>query len=391
MNQRAAAIHDHLSALADTTRSRILLLLDRHELTVTELCAVLQLPQSTVSRHLKALADSGWIASRAEATSNLYSMTRAELDPAARRLWLLVREHVGPTPSAAHDQRRLHAALAERRTKSQEFFSSSAGQWDRVRDEMFGDRFHLAALAAFAECGWTVGDLGCGTGQVSAALAPFVKRVVAVDASAAMLQAAKRRLQEFDNVDLRRGDLEALLPIDEARLDAATLMLVLHHVPDPARALAEVARVLKPGGRVIIVDMLPHDRESYRQQMGHVWLGFSEEHLRRLLGESGFGDVRIVALPPDARAKGPGLFVATARRRTEAGSFQTRHTGGSERTRPTGEGPQGPALQVRVHKDPPYRRGSTRTRPSRRDAWLPQLRSSIRSRPRRPRDASRTK
>ena len=133
--------------------------------------------------------------------------------------------------------------------KSQEFFSSSAGQWDRLRDELFGDRVHLAALAALADGDWVVGDLGCGTGQVSAALAPFVAQVIAVDASAAMLQAAKRRLAGLDNIDLRRGELEAL-PIDDDRLDVATLMLVLHHVPEPEKALAEVARVLKPGGRV---------------------------------------------------------------------------------------------------------------------------------------------
>jgi ubiquinone/menaquinone biosynthesis C-methylase UbiE/DNA-binding MarR family transcriptional regulator len=319
MNGRGSAILDRLASLADTTRSRILLLLDRHELTVGELCAILQLPQSTVSRHLKALADAGWMASRSEGTSHLYTMVRDELDPSARRLWLLVREQIGSTPAAAQDQRRLHAALAERRTKSQEFFSSSAGQWDRMRDELFGDRFHLAALAAFVDASWTVGDLGCGTGQVSAALAPFVSHVVAVDGSAAMLQAAKKRLQAFDNVDLRRGDLEAL-PIDDRRLDAATVMLVLHHVPEPGKALAEVVRVLKPEGRVLLVDMLPHDRESYRQQMGHIWLGFSEEYVHRLLGESGFSEVRIVGLPPDARAKGPGLFVARGRKGPQADS-----------------------------------------------------------------------
>src|SRR5258708_29729053 len=202
MNGRASAILDHLASLADTTRSRILLLLDRHELTVSELCGIVQLPQSTVSRHLKALADSDWVAARADGTSNLYTMTRDDLDPSARRLWLLVREHVGSSPAAAQDQRRLQAVLAERRTKSQEFFSSSAGQWDRVRDDLFGDRFHLAAFAALADPEWVVGDLGCGTGQVSAALAPFVSRVLAVDASAPMLQAAKKRLLGFDNIDL---------------------------------------------------------------------------------------------------------------------------------------------------------------------------------------------
>src|SRR5436305_309244 len=101
MNGRAPAIHDHLASLADTTRSRVLLLLDRHELTVSEICTILQLPQSTVSRHLKALGDSGWVGSRAEGTSRFYTMTRDELDAGARRLWLLVRDQVGSSPAAA--------------------------------------------------------------------------------------------------------------------------------------------------------------------------------------------------------------------------------------------------------------------------------------------------
>jgi ubiquinone/menaquinone biosynthesis C-methylase UbiE len=327
MNARAPAILDHLASLADTTRSRLLLLLDRHELTVSELCGVMQLPQSTVSRHLKALSEGGWIASRAEGTSHLYTATRPStpsgrlhadgrdtLDPSARRLWLLVRDQLGATSAAAADQRRLHTALGERRTKSQEFFSSAAGHWDRLRDELFGNSFHLSALAALVERHWVVGDLGCGTGQVSVALAPFVARVVAIDSSAAMLQAARKRLHGFDNIDLRRGDLEAL-PIDDERLDAATLMLVLHHVPAPANALAEVARVLKPGGRVLVVDMLPHDRESYRQQMGHVWLGFAEDHIQRMLDASGFEEIRIIPLTTGVKTKGPGLFVATGRRK----------------------------------------------------------------------------
>lgn len=310
----APAILDHLASLADTTRSRILVLLDRHELTVGELCGVLQLPQSTVSRHLKALADAGWVASRAEGTSNLYTMTRDALDGSARRLWQIVREQVGGMTAAAQDQRRLHAVLAERRTKSQEFFSSSAGQWDRLREELFGDRLHLAAFAGFADPSWIVADLGCGTGQTAAALAPFVARVVAVDGSSAMLQAAKKRLQDFENVDVRRGELETL-PFGDGVLDAATLMLVLHHVADPEKVLLEAARALKPDGRIVIVDMLPHDRENYRQQMGHVWLGFSEDHMARLLAKTGFVNVRVVPLSPDAKAKGPALFVATGRNR----------------------------------------------------------------------------
>jgi ArsR family transcriptional regulator len=310
MDTTATGTLRHLASLADATRSRLLLLLDGSELTVSELCAILQLPQSTVSRHLKALSDDAWISVRAEGTSRLYTMKTAALAPSAGRLWQLVREQVAETPAAARDRRRLRGTLAQRRSTSQQFFSSAAGHWDRVREELFGDRFHLAALAALAPGDGVVGDLGCGTGQVTAALAPFVSRVVSVDESAEMLRAAKTRLDGITNVDLRRGELEAL-PIDDNRLDVATLMVVLHHVAEPEAAMAEVARVLKPGGRVVVVDMQPHDREAYRQSMGHIWLGFSSHAVAGLLEAGGFDAVKVVPLPPDRRAMGPELFVAT--------------------------------------------------------------------------------
>jgi ubiquinone/menaquinone biosynthesis C-methylase UbiE len=137
--------------------------------------------------------------------------------------------------------------------------------------------------------------------------------VIAVDSSAEMLRAARTRLQDRPNVDLRSGALEAL-PIDDGQLDLAVMALVLHHAPDPSRSLAECARVLKPRGRALIIDMLPHDRAEYQQQMGHVWLGFHETHVRRLLIAAGFADVRIRALPIESDAKGPALFAAVARR-----------------------------------------------------------------------------
>ena len=141
-------------------------------------------------------------------------------------------------------------------------------------------------MLGLLEDSWCVGDLGCGTGAVSEVLAPFVRRVIAVDGSSEMLDAAGERLAGLDNVDLRSGDLEHL-PIDDGSLDAATLILVLHHLPDPARVLAEVARTLRPGGRLLVVDMLSHDRQEYRSQMGHVWMGFAEEQLRRMLDAAG--------------------------------------------------------------------------------------------------------
>lgn len=308
-----SSLLDQLVVLSDGTRSRLLVLLERHELTVSELCDVLQLPQSTVSRHLKTLGDGGWVASRRDGTSRLYSAPLDGLEDDSRRLWQLVRAHVASTAVAAQDDHRLKGVLVRRRTKSEEFFASAAGQWDRLRAELFGASSHLHVLLGLVDEQWVVGDLGCGTGQAAEALAPFVARVVAIDASADMLEAARLRLRDVGNVEFRRGGLEHL-PLSDASLDAACLLLVLHHVAEPARVLLEAARVVKPGGRVLVADMLPHDHDDYRQTMGHVWLGFPEAQLARWLSAAGFAEIRTVSLPPTPGAKGPALFVAAGRR-----------------------------------------------------------------------------
>jgi ubiquinone/menaquinone biosynthesis C-methylase UbiE len=307
----SAPILDHMAALADPIRCRMLLPLEQHELTVNEICSVLQLPQSTVSRHLKTLADDGWVMSRRDGTSRFYGMAMSELDPGAQRLWPLIREQIAGTNGAEQDERRLKSVLSKRRSKSEEFFASASGQWDHLRTELFGDRFHLHALLSLIDPSLTVGDLGCGTGQVTELVAPHVAKVIAVDGSTDMVQAARKRLKGLHQVDVRRGDMEAL-PIDDLQLDMAMVALVLHHVPDPARALAEVHRVLKCGGRAMIVDMLPHDRVEYQQQMGHVWLGFSEKSMKKYLDAAGFGRIITTVLPADEDAKGPALFVTTA-------------------------------------------------------------------------------
>ena len=309
-------IHDHLSAVADPTRSRLLLLLDRHELTVSELCAAMQLPQSTVSRHLKVLADEGWVAVRADGASRHYRMM-ARLEDPARQLWQAVRGHVAAAVESSADEARAQDVLSQRRTRSQAFFASAAGQWDALRAEMFGARAELLALLGLLDGDWVVGDLGCGTGQVSATLAPFVGRVIAVDQSREMMDAARRRLQDVENVELRRGELEAL-PVASGELDAALLFLVLHYLSEPERALAEAARALAPGGRLLIVDMVAHTREELRDRMGHVWLGFPAERLEQWLADAGFVDVRVRRLPPDPHAKGPMLLAVSARRAAAA-------------------------------------------------------------------------
>ena len=307
------SVFERLTALADPTRSRLVALLERHELTVSELCAILQLPQSTVSRHLKVLVDDAWVSSRAEGTSRLYRI-EARLDDGAQKLWAIVREELDRTAAVAQDARRLESVIAQRRTRSRAFFSSAAGTWDALRAELFGRSADQAFLGLLADR-WVVGVLGCGTGWLTALIAPFVRRVVAIDASPEMLEAATKRLEGTANIDVRAGDLEKL-PLEDQTLDLAVVALVLPYVAVPETALAEAYRALKPDGRILVVDMMPHQREEYRQQMGHLWLGFSREELESWTRAAGFRRPRYRPLPVDPEARGPALFVASAVRKS---------------------------------------------------------------------------
>jgi ArsR family transcriptional regulator len=304
------ALLDHLAALTDPVRCRLLLLLEEDEAMVAELCTALQLPQSTVSRHLKLLADEGWVASRAEGTSRWYRMAVEAMPDGSAQLWAVVRGDVAASPEAREDLRRHKATVARRRSRSQEFFESSAGRWDDVRSQLFGDRADLVAFLSLLDERWTVGDLGCGTGQVSLHIAPFVRQVIAVDESDAMLAEAKYRLRGAPNVDLRQGSLEQL-PLLGGSLDAAFLFLVLHHLAEPGAAIREAARTLRPGGKLMVVEMQPHSRAEYQRSMGHRWLGFEEGQMRKWFDAAGLDRFRTVPLPPDPEAKGPTLFVAT--------------------------------------------------------------------------------
>ena len=307
----APSLLDSFTALSDATRCRLLALIEHHELTVSELCTVLQLPQSTVSRHLKLLGDAGWVSSRRDGTSRYYTLALDGDDGPRAQIWELTRPQVAGRIAAAQDERRLARVLAGRGEASQQFFATSAGQWDRLRQELFGSDFVPGALLGLLPDTWTVGDLGCGTGALLPVLAPHVSHVIGVDASAEMLTTARARVKGITNVELRTGTLEAL-PLESGSLDAVLCVLVLHHVPAPGDALAEAFRVLKPGGRALVVDMHAHDREEYRQRMGHVWLGFTDDQMRKYFAQTGFDHVAIHSLPPAHDAKGPTLFAARA-------------------------------------------------------------------------------
>lgn len=309
--ERPAILTQRLATLSEVVRLRILRLLEAEELSVGEVASVVQLPQSTVSRHLKLLSDAGWLVRRSEGTATLYRLVHDELTPGARSLWLAVREQFASSPDVAEDTRRLKAVLNERRADSQAFFGRVAGRWDDVRTELFGGVFTADALLGLLPSHWTVADLGCGTGNAAEHLAAVVERVIAVDQSAPMLQAARKRLARFRNVTFVRAGLEHL-PLEAASIDAAVCVLVLHHLEDPAAVLREIRRVLRPGGVALIIDMIEHDRASYRHTMGHRWLGFSEQRLIELMGEAGFVRPRVRALSAEPDARGPGLFACSA-------------------------------------------------------------------------------
>lgn len=301
-----------LSALSDPTRVRLLHVLAREELVVGELSRVLQTPQSTVSRHLKQLWADGWLERRGEGTANFFRLADP-LPPAAAPLWAVVAAQLAEEGLYEEDLRRVESVLAQRELDSRAFFGRHAERWAQVRRELFGEGYLLPTLLSLLPRGLAVADLGCGTGEVVATLAPSVERAIGVDREAAMLAAARKRTAGLTNVSLYEGGLEAL-PLPDEALDAALCMLVLHHVADLEPAFSEIARCLRPRGRLIVLDMVEHDRREYRRTMGHQHLGFSRETLASLGRPAGLTLHSLRRLPPEPEALGPGLFLACLER-----------------------------------------------------------------------------
>lgn len=298
-----------LSLLGDVARVRLLRLVEQAELGVGELAIAAQLPQSTVSRHLKALHEHGWIVKRIEGTASFYRLLPQALDADLGRLWETTRGRVASSPVFTDDATRLRQVLASRRTDSQAFFGRIGGEWHEMRHELFGTGFGPEAMLGLLDPDSVIADLGCGTGDAAERLSPLVRKVIAVDREPAMLEACRKRLGDRDGIEFVRADLVDL-PLEDASIDAAVIMLVLHHVDDPIGILHESARVLRPGGRVLVVDMVRHERDEYRHDMGHRHLGFDEADVRGWAKPAGFARTTWRRLPPKAGARGPGLFAA---------------------------------------------------------------------------------
>lgn len=303
---------DWLQTLADPTRVRLLAVLNHEELSVGELCSILQLPQSTVSRHLKVLGADGWVGNRREGTNQLYSLTHPDWHSDRAQLWNWVWKQQQSSATSVQDFSRLTQIINER-SRSEAFFSSAAEQWDRLRVELFGAQLDAFVLAASLPSESSVVELGCGSAPLAQLVAPYVEEVVAVDNSSAMLAAAKQRLGHQENVRFVQSSLTEL-PLADQHFDAAWMVLVLPYVHDPISVLSESARILKDSKSLILVDLLPHDRQAYRQEMGHVRLGISHDELEGWLMKAGLKLTRYNLLPPDRTAKGPALFAAVCQR-----------------------------------------------------------------------------
>ncbi len=307
-----------LTQLGDTVRLRMLRVLERQELSVGELVKVLQIPQSSGSRHLRVLSDGGWVFKRSAGPASYYRVVIDDLPVEHRTIWLTIRGQLGLDATLSEDDRRLSSVLAERMTDSEAYFGRVAGAWDEIRSELFGSGFTEHALLGFVNPDWVVADLGCGTGNATELLSPWVHQVIAVDRSPEMLEAARSRLLEHggsvERVRFVEAELTAL-PIADASVDVAACVLVLHHVDDLLAALREARRVLRKdrgGGMLLVVDMCMHDRIEYRHAMGHVHLGFSDDQRDALFREAGFASVRTHKLRPGVEASGPSLFAAVA-------------------------------------------------------------------------------
>ena len=307
-------ILDRLGTLGDATRCRLMALLERHDFTVSECCQVLQSPQPSISRHLKVLADGGWVVARTHGTRRHYR-TVSELPPEAAALWSVVREHMRHDPRLAEDAERAQAVLAQREDQARAFFSASADRWDEIRSELYGIRADVLPMLGLLEPDWAVADLGTGTGVFPTTVAPHVRSVIDIDRSREMLSAARLRAEALSNVEFREGSLDAL-PVDSATIDLATLSLVLHYLVDPLSALREASRILAPGGRLVIVDVRAHSHDDFVVEMGHQWAGFDADTLSSWLSEAGLRPGPWMPLAPDPRSRGPLLFVQSARRVT---------------------------------------------------------------------------
>jgi ArsR family transcriptional regulator len=277
-----------LRVVADPNRLRLLLLLRGEELSVAELQEILAMGQSTISTHLSQLKHAGLVEDRRTGKSNLYRLSPAEGSP----LEEILAQAKDEIPEAALDQSATRRVVKKRQDKMRSFFDSVAGRLGK--DYVPGKSWKGVAEALLRLLPpMTIADLGAGEGAFALLLAARARRVIAVDTSAKMIEVGREEALRHGvkNVEYRLGDMEEV-PIGDGEVDLVFFSQSLHHALHPARALAEAIRILQPGGRVVILDLVKHRFEEARELYADEWLGFSEAELETMLETAGFRNIQ---------------------------------------------------------------------------------------------------
>ncbi|MBA2271258.1 MAG: metalloregulator ArsR/SmtB family transcription factor [Chthoniobacterales bacterium] len=286
-----------LRLLADPTRLRLVLLLEREELSVAELQEILGMGQSRISSHLAQLKRAGVVDDRRAGKNVYYGLARkAEVNPARAQINELTRTLARELPETANDQTALKLVLRKRKDKAREYFDELAGKFGRsyVPGRSWQALAHtLISLLPPVE----VADLGAGEGTLSQLLAKTARKVIAVDNAPKMVEFGSELAARhgFANLEYRLGDIEDP-PIDSGTMDLAVLSQALHHAIHPERAIAGAHRILRAGGRLVILDLLSHRFERARELYADHWLGFSEVQLHQMLEQSGFTKIEVTVV-----------------------------------------------------------------------------------------------
>jgi ArsR family transcriptional regulator len=289
-----------LRVIADPNRLRILLLLKGEELSVAELQEILVMGQSTISTHLSQLKKAALVEDRRTGKNNLYRLSAPPGDGVLDEILANAEKEI---PEAAQDQAECRRVLRKRQDRMRSFFDSVAGRLGK--DYVPGKTWKSMAEALLRLMPpMVIADLGAGEGAFALLLAQRAQRVIAVDSSAGMIDVGRDQAQRngITNVDFRIGDMEEL-PIGDGEVDLVFFSQSLHHALHPDRALCEAARILKPHGRVVILDLAKHRYEEAREVYADEWLGFSEAELEEMLAKAGF--VAVETSLVDKETEGP--------------------------------------------------------------------------------------